>query len=170
MFNQRFRSRKKWIFNIPRENIQSCQSMPVGAHFALDPACNSAADSHNNCSVCDKSMKFGTLIARYIPNRIRDGGIQDFQHGARGSHVPKWPPAVTDFLRVSDLMRYFRHVYHNILYSNTIIVFLQKNRWIFSISTSGVHNDQFVTLAARSPKSTLLICIGLHHYVQSDRA
>ena len=42
-------------------------------------------------------MKFGTLIAKDIPKIIGCGGIKDFQHGARGSHVSKWLPARTVF-------------------------------------------------------------------------
>ena len=59
---------------------------------------NSAAVNQNNRSVCDTSMKFGTRIAKGIPKRFRYGGIMNFQHGARGSHFSKWPPATTVFL------------------------------------------------------------------------
>ena len=58
----------------------------------------SAAAKQNNRSVCDKSMKFGTLIAKGIPKIIGYGDIMNFQHGAHGSHFSKWPLAMTVFL------------------------------------------------------------------------
>ena len=42
-------------------------------------------------------MKFGTLIAKDVPKKIGCGAIMNFQHGARGSHVSQWPPAMTVF-------------------------------------------------------------------------
>lgn len=37
---------------------------------------NSAAENKNNCSVCDKNVKFGTLIVKDTPKR--NGGIMHF--------------------------------------------------------------------------------------------
>ena len=64
----------------------------------------SAAVNQNNRSVCDKSMKFGTLIAKDLPKSIGHGGIMNFQQGARGSHVSKWLPAMTVLLWVRDII------------------------------------------------------------------
>ena len=38
------------------------------------------SDNQNNCVFCDKSMIFGTFVAKGVPNRFGYGGIQNFQH------------------------------------------------------------------------------------------
>ena len=42
------------------------------------------ADNHNNCSFCDTSMTFCTVIAKGIPKRCGYGAIMDIQYGAHG--------------------------------------------------------------------------------------
>ena len=66
----------------------------------------------SNRSLCDKSMKFGTLIAKGILKRFRDGDILNFQHGAHSSHFSKWLPATTVFLWVMDVIWYFWLICH----------------------------------------------------------
>ena len=59
---------------------------------------SSAADNQNNRSVCAKSMKIGTLVAKGMPKRFGYGGVLNFQQGAHGSHFTKWPPTTVVFL------------------------------------------------------------------------
>ena len=44
---------------------------------------------HRNCGLCDKSVKFGTHIAKDSPKTIRYLTIMNFQCGGLGSHFSR---------------------------------------------------------------------------------
>ena len=87
----------------------------------------------SNRSLCDKSMKFGTLIAKGILKRFRDGDILNFQHGAHSSHFSKWLPATTVFLWVMDVIWYFWLICHTNLHRDVFWT-IEHCHWIFKMA------------------------------------
>ena len=84
-------------------------------------------------AICDKSVKFGILIAKGILKRFRDGDILNFQHGAHSSHFSKWLPPTTVFLWVMDVIWYFWLICHTNLHRDVFWT-VEHCHWIFKMA------------------------------------